>query len=272
MKRHWLPLLASALFSTSHCAFAELPERIDVSGLALGATATEAEQVIRKELPKAKVQFVEAPWAGGAKEKVGLYAESGGPTRKNAMAMWDLGPPDEFAAMFTHDGRVWFVSRLVRMEGEERLPYDDVVASITKKFGKPVDVELDTTPQIRPANRLNVFLWELLPSGAEPIHIDPHCQGSRTVLRPLKQAGISTNVVQYGHPRLNLPREFGPYCGTLVEFAIVRDPDGMSSYYRLQIIDVSLEYQAMLDEAAEVKRRNAETVEAARAKGMKPKF
>ncbi|WP_434601760.1 hypothetical protein J3P89_05065 [Pseudomonas sp. Z1-14] len=235
-----ITLSATLAFAVS-TAFAAVPT--DISGVALGSTLEEAKDAIMK----ANQAYTISP----------LKTVDGTEAGVTAVTNKTLAQADQFAALQDDAGKVWFVGHMKHYEEGSRIPLDNLVASLTEKFGPT---------SFRNSQMGEVMYWEFDRNGKLYKGVDQVFNDRG--IGPCAQVHFSNmHIPGVSFPA---PQNFPSECSLLIMAYSQPDQDKMVREFSLSVTDVKSMYDQLNAKETQAKAEQARKLEEEKSKAAKP--
>ena len=235
--------LAAGFFSVLASVAAQAD---DIAGVSIGSSMEEAKAAISKANPNYKL----SPLMLTNGKEAGVTAVTGdrlpgtGTTNSG-------GASDEFVALQTDAGKIWFVARVQRFDEGGRIGVDAFKGALTEKFGNPSpSVDLMGLSMSWQYDR-DGKQWS--GSGVEPCQLQ---HGSYHI------PGVTVSA----------PQSFSPNCGKVISVNASTQPDGMVPHYSITITDAKSMFDELAARDAKAQAEQKQSLADEKAKSVKPKI
>ena len=194
-------LSAVVLFFASTAPSAWAQQDKDVLGIALGTSFDKAVAAMRGQYPQFKTKTV----AYHVPERHEAQTFSEDPEKRGA---------EQIVLAATQNKSVWFIGRALHFKEGDRPKYEDMLQSLTKKFGPPSIPPLATLPNQRTLFRQPRYgiVWKFDDQG-KLITLAANSQSSSD---PCSNTNQGSNISSTTGADLIVPAFSGEHCGTVI--------------------------------------------------------
>ena len=216
----------------------------DIAGVSIGSSLEEAKAAISKANPNYQL----SPLMLTNGKEAGVTAVTGDRLAGTGI-MNSGGATDEFVALQTDAGKIWFVARVQRFDEGGRIGVEAFKDALTEKFGSP-------SPSV---NLMGLSMsWQYDRSGKQ-------WSGS----------GAEPCQLQYGSYHIpgvtvSAPQSFSQNCGKVVSVQASTQPDGMVPQYSITITDAKSMFDELAARDAKAEAERKQSLSDEKAKSVKP--
>ncbi len=218
----------------------------DIAGVSIGSSMAEAKAAISKANPNYKL----SPLMLTNGKEAGVTAVTGDRLPGTGITN-PGGASDEFVALTTDAGKIWFVARVQRFDDGGRIGVDALKEALTEKFGTP-------SPSVSIMGLSMSWQYDRdgkqwSGSGVEPCQLK---HGSYHI------PGVTVSA----------PKSFSPNCGKIISVNASTQPDGMVPHYSITITDAKEMFDELAARDAKAEAERKQSLADEKAKSVKPKI
>ena len=215
----------------------------DIAGVQIGSAFATSKALVVKANPGYQINEIR----GGGGKVVGI----------NALVQKDGRFIDQFVVIQNDAGIVWFVARAQGFEKGARIKSETLLNSLQEKYGSPSEMSVGSGGP----------MWDFDREGK--LYQGASTQGPcYTGIG----AGTTTSFGKVpGALGINIPRTFGPKCGTRISTGVSKDSnDGMVSAFSVQIVDSKRMFDELNNKDMKLQTERQRQLDGEKARDAKP--